>query len=487
MRDPIILLNRSRHRAPNLCASDRILAGVCALFMRPARVIRSAIVLRPSTILEFHRALRTRKYRWLFSPTRRRTGPQGPSKALVDAIVDMKRRNPRWGCPRIAQQIALAFAVDIDKDVVRRVLATHYRLALHSGGPSWLTFLGHAKDSLWSIDLFRCESAILRSHWVLVVMDHYTRRIVGFGIHAGTVDGRALCRMFNHAIRGLSRPTRLQLRPRPAVSVSPMARQPAGAAGDRGEECAVCAAVASVCRTVDRHAATRMRGSAAVLVGVGLGRQTGGLPGLLQCASGPCVVGRADARPDTKGCRTARPLPMGRALPWSLSDADRGVTSDQRRRWRAGRRARVRRLSRHSRAVRQLHALLMPSRQRRGGLPAHGTRRSNDVGFLRIRHPQADPLDAECDDDRVECRSAVLEPVVGRAFCRRERLSAADASVAAPFPGRGSVESVADDASGRDVSGQRTRWIATARFLHGAWALSTRELRRLNDGPNSSM
>ena len=387
VKQQLLILNRSRHRAPNLCASDRILAGVCALFMRPARVIRSAIVLRPSTILEFHRALRTRKYRWLFSPTRRRTGPQGPSKALVDAIVDMKRRNPRWGCPRIAQQIALAFAVDIDKDVVRRVLATHYRPAPHSGGPSWLTFLGHAKDSLWSIDLFRCESAILRSHWVLGVMDHYTRRIVGFGIHAGTVDGRALCRMFNHAIRGLSRPTRLSSDHDPAVSVSPMARQPAGAAGDRGKECAVCAAVASVCRTVDRHAATRMRGSAAVLVCVGLGRQTGGLPGLLQCASGPCVVGRADARPDTKGCRTARPLSMGRALPWSLSDADRGVTSDQRRRWRAGRRARVRRLSRHSRAVRQLHALLMPSRQLRGGLPAHGTRRSNDVGFLRIRHP----------------------------------------------------------------------------------------------------
>ena len=87
VKQQLLILNRSRHRAPNLCASDRILAGVCALFMRPARVIRSAIVLRPSTILEFHRALRTRKYRWLFSPTRRRTGPQGPSKALVDAIV----------------------------------------------------------------------------------------------------------------------------------------------------------------------------------------------------------------------------------------------------------------------------------------------------------------------------------------------------------------------------------------------------------------
>jgi hypothetical protein len=33
-------------------------------------------------------------------------------------------------------------------------------------------------------------------------MDQYTRRIIGFGVHAGTVDGVALCRMFNRAIRG---------------------------------------------------------------------------------------------------------------------------------------------------------------------------------------------------------------------------------------------------------------------------------------------
>ena len=209
VKQQLLILNRSRHRAPNLRPSDRILAGVCALFMRPARVLRVAVVLRPSTILAFHRTLRACKYRWLFSPRRRRTGPKGPSQTLVDAIVAMKRRNPRWGCPRIAQQIGLAFAIQIDKDVVRRVLATHYRPAPNSGGPSWLTFLGHTKDSLWSMDLFRCESAILRSHWVLVVMDQYTRRIVGFGVHAGIVDGRGLCRMFSHAIQGPLSPTRL--------------------------------------------------------------------------------------------------------------------------------------------------------------------------------------------------------------------------------------------------------------------------------------
>ena len=73
---------------------------------------------------------------------------------------------------RIAQQISHAFGVDIDKDVVRRVLAKHYRPDdSGNNGPSWLTLIGHVKDSLWSIDLFRCESILLRSHWVLMVMN----------------------------------------------------------------------------------------------------------------------------------------------------------------------------------------------------------------------------------------------------------------------------------------------------------------------------
>jgi putative transposase len=124
---------------------------------------------------------------------------------VIAAVIAMKQRNPTWGCPRIAQQIAWAFGIVIDKDVVRRILAARYQPGPGSG-PSWLTTLGHAKDRLWSLDLFRCESATLRTHWVLVVMDHWTRRLVGFGVHGGVVDGAALCRMFNHATRGQSLP-----------------------------------------------------------------------------------------------------------------------------------------------------------------------------------------------------------------------------------------------------------------------------------------
>ena len=207
VKHQLLILNRSRVRAPDLLPTDRIFVGLCAILMRPTRLIRSAIVLKPSTILSFHRALVKRKYRLLFTPkTGGKPSPRGPSPELVSAILEMKRRNPNFGYQRIADQISLAFDIEIDKDVVRRMLARHYRPEPGSNGPSWLTFLGHSKDSLWSVDFFRCESLILKSHWVMIVMDQFSRRIVGFAVHAGDLDGPTTCRMFNRIISGSMAP-----------------------------------------------------------------------------------------------------------------------------------------------------------------------------------------------------------------------------------------------------------------------------------------
>jgi hypothetical protein len=62
--------------------------------------------------------------------------------------------------------------------------------------------IGHVKGSLRSIDLFRCESILLRSHWALVMMDALTRRIVGFGVDGASIDGVSECRMFNRGTAG---------------------------------------------------------------------------------------------------------------------------------------------------------------------------------------------------------------------------------------------------------------------------------------------
>jgi putative transposase len=114
VKHQLLILNRSRKRSPKLRLSDRMIAGLCALLIRPSRLIRSAIVLKPSTLLRLHRALTTQKYRRLFSvkvPTK--AGLKGPSQEMAAAVVDMKRRNPTWGCPRIAQQIVLAFGIPV--------------------------------------------------------------------------------------------------------------------------------------------------------------------------------------------------------------------------------------------------------------------------------------------------------------------------------------------------------------------------------------
>jgi hypothetical protein len=122
VKHQLLVLNRSRARAPNLRPSDRLIVGLCAILIRPTRLLRSAIVLKPSSILSFHRTLVKHKYRRLFTPkTRGKPGPIGPSPELISAIVEMKRRNPSFGYQRIADQISLIFDIEIEKDVVRRV------------------------------------------------------------------------------------------------------------------------------------------------------------------------------------------------------------------------------------------------------------------------------------------------------------------------------------------------------------------------------
>src|SRR5215467_5992398 len=78
------------------CAPRIVLSPVCALFScGPTRVLRSASVLKTSTLLYLHNLLKKRKYCLLFTPKRRRRpGPHGPKKELIDAVAAMKRRNP---------------------------------------------------------------------------------------------------------------------------------------------------------------------------------------------------------------------------------------------------------------------------------------------------------------------------------------------------------------------------------------------------------
>jgi hypothetical protein len=128
---------RSRRRAPTLTSRDRVRLSLTARFVNPRRIPTRAVILNPATLLKFHQALVPHNYHLLFSSSsRRQPGPHGPSPALIAASVEMTRRNPRVGCPRLAHHISRAFGLAINQEVVRRVLALHVRPESGHHGPS---------------------------------------------------------------------------------------------------------------------------------------------------------------------------------------------------------------------------------------------------------------------------------------------------------------------------------------------------------------
>ena len=68
--------------------------------------------------------------------------PKGAGQDLINAIVEMKRHNRRFGCHRIAMQILNAFGLEVSKDLVRHILNKHFTGFPSSEGPSRLTFFG---------------------------------------------------------------------------------------------------------------------------------------------------------------------------------------------------------------------------------------------------------------------------------------------------------------------------------------------------------
>jgi hypothetical protein len=72
VKQQLLIMKRAQRRAPKLTPWDRLVLGVCALFVSPKRLSKMAVILKPSTLLRFHHAVVKRKYRLLYGPRKRR-------------------------------------------------------------------------------------------------------------------------------------------------------------------------------------------------------------------------------------------------------------------------------------------------------------------------------------------------------------------------------------------------------------------------------
>jgi hypothetical protein len=99
--------------------------SICTLVMTPKRIAKLGVAIAKSTLLNFHKALRDRKYSRLFSrKTKSKLGPKGPSKEFIKLIVETRERNPSCGCARIALHVGNVLGEPIDARTARLILAS---------------------------------------------------------------------------------------------------------------------------------------------------------------------------------------------------------------------------------------------------------------------------------------------------------------------------------------------------------------------------
>jgi hypothetical protein len=165
LRVQLMTVQRGRKKSPPLSPLQRLLLAFASAFVVPRRLARAAVLVKPATILKFHRLLVKRKYKALYSNKARQSGRPRTDRAIKNLVIEIKRENPDFGCPRIAATVADRTGIEISEESVRRILKTA-NLSDPTSGPSWLSFLGNQIDSLWSVDMFKAESILIGS-WSL--------------------------------------------------------------------------------------------------------------------------------------------------------------------------------------------------------------------------------------------------------------------------------------------------------------------------------
>ena len=93
LRQQLIVVSRRHKKSPALTIFDRKILGVSFFFIPLKRLTKLGIVVKPSTILKFHKALVKKKYRVLYgSSGRKKPGPKGFDQNLVNLVIDIKKK-----------------------------------------------------------------------------------------------------------------------------------------------------------------------------------------------------------------------------------------------------------------------------------------------------------------------------------------------------------------------------------------------------------
>jgi len=171
LRHQLKVLQRQVAR-PRLNRLDRVLFAAASRAM--PRSSWSSFVVRPETLLRWHRELVRKK--WTF----RKKGQLGrpPIEPNVRAlVVRLGRENPRWGYQRIRGEM-LKLGIRVSATTVRTILLRHgMNPAPRRTGPTWTEFLRSQAAGILATDFFTVETIRLKTLYVLFFIELSTRRV----------------------------------------------------------------------------------------------------------------------------------------------------------------------------------------------------------------------------------------------------------------------------------------------------------------------
>src|SRR3954451_25487189 len=177
LRHELAVLRRTNPR-PKMSWLDRaVLSALSRLLPVPLRRMR---LVSPRTLLRWHADLVAR--RWTY-PHRRPGRP--PTAAPIRALVlRMARENPRWGYRRIQGEL-FGLGHTVAASTVWTILKSDgLDPPPRRTGPTWRQFLAAQAHAILAVDFAHVDTIFLRRLYILVVIEHGTRRVHLGGITA---------------------------------------------------------------------------------------------------------------------------------------------------------------------------------------------------------------------------------------------------------------------------------------------------------------
>src|SRR5712672_3470034 len=161
-------------------SADRAWLSALA-WLIPRRRWSEVFPVTPATLLAWHRKLAAKKYD---TSKRRRPGRPPTIPAIARLVVRLATENPLWGHRRIHGELA-RLGVTVAPSTVWEILhAAGIDPAPRRAGPTWRQFLHAQAAGIVAVDFLHVDTVLLRRMYVLVFIEHGTRRMHLGGVTA---------------------------------------------------------------------------------------------------------------------------------------------------------------------------------------------------------------------------------------------------------------------------------------------------------------